>query len=688
MPAFLVSKFSKQAISNLVKECFGSEFPDVYSKKQTDYLFRYLQDLKAQSIVLEAEYVDKDFLDDHSRFYVRRFNNRGHGCARLHFFSLGIDVLDFDRLLGHGTSEKDRQNLQFHYLGFMVVKPLPKTFIGKTCFKLYESLNGGPQKACLSRTYTVHLFGIGLTVKSVAFQEQDKVISACATTAIWSAFNALQWIPIRAIPSCCDITTNAINFIADSSNSFPNRELSVKQILRAIDVQGLRHHSYSVDCSQSEVFPYIESHIRSGLPLVLVADVYQIVAEKKLTRLAGHALTIVGYARDAGRDVLYVHDDRLGPFARATFAKAEDYHSNAETTKTWVLLLQEKDDRGVWREPHQVLIPSILIAITDKKARLPLDPILHTCYLIQKSYLDGVKALTEGAKESNISKLDFKIAMVEASDFKRRILEGEDPGSAHDSLTGTSDLSLTEAQQRRISILTQSFARLQWEAEFSFAGSKAFTVLFDATDIPQGDAVSAIYATNQKSMDAITAAIGAVGAFADTEVKPPDTFLTSFIRRLKPAKRGLQDHLDKTYGAPRAPRYLKEQEVQDSDTVENKKVRHFYEPSDKTLEGEFPSLKVDDKDSYMIWVIDLEGTLLIGEEIDSVGHPSMTGYKPARIAGELKRTTVGWSINSKSGRYGANYSNRDKLLQNALRRFKSMFPESRNTIAIELASDE
>jgi hypothetical protein len=678
MPALLVSKFSKQAISNLVKECFGSEFPDVYSKKQVDYLFRYLQDLRAESIVLEAEYVDKDYLDDHSRFYVRRFGNRGHGCARLHFFSSGLDVLDFDRFLGHGVSKNDHKKLQTSYLGFMVVKPLPKTFIGKTCVKLYESITSNPQKKCLSRTYGVHLFGIQLKVESIAFQEQDKVISACATTAIWSAFNALQWIQIRDIPSCCDITTNAINFIADSSNSFPNRELSVKQILRAIDVQGLRHHSYSVDRPHIDAFPYIESHIRSGLPLVLIADVYRISAEKELTKLAGHALTIVGYAREAEHDVLYVHDDRLGPFARATFAKPEDYKSDVDAKKTWRLLLQEKDDKGVWKEPHEILIPTILIAITDKKARLPLDPVLETCKLIQTSYVDGVKALTEEA-----TKLDFELTLVEISDFKARIIETEPAISSAGSSTKPSDLPLTEAQQGRIRILTQSFARLQWEAKFSVAGKKMFTVLFDATDIPQGDAVSAIYAKDQESIVALTAAFAATGAFANLDHGPRDTFLTSFIRHLRPPKRGLQDHLDETYGAPRAPKYLKENEIRGSDTVENKGVRRFYEPSEQPLETEFSLLKVNDKSSYMIWVIDLEGTLLIGEEIESVGHPSMTGYKPARIAGELKRTTAGWAINSKSGRYGANYSNRDELLKNALLRFQSIFPKSRDSLDME-----
>ncbi|WP_234427663.1 hypothetical protein, partial [Vibrio anguillarum] len=77
----------------------------------------------------------------------------------------------------------------------------------------------------------------------MAFQEQDKVVSACATTAIWSSLHAMHWKNVREIRSCSEITTNALNHINGSSNSFPNRELSNKQILRALDCEKLKHHT-------------------------------------------------------------------------------------------------------------------------------------------------------------------------------------------------------------------------------------------------------------------------------------------------------------------------------------------------------------------------------------------------------------------------------------------------------------
>lgn len=130
----------------------------------------------------------------------------------------------------------------------MVIKPLNQTFIGRTCLKLYPDFNiYNSDKKCITRLYEVNLFGIKLQVESVAFQEQaHKVVSACATTSIWTALHAMSWRAINEIPACSEITTNAINHIANSNNYFPKSELSNKQILRALDVEKLKHHSYSL----------------------------------------------------------------------------------------------------------------------------------------------------------------------------------------------------------------------------------------------------------------------------------------------------------------------------------------------------------------------------------------------------------------------------------------------------------
>ena len=126
MTPYLVCEFSKPTLSNLVKECFGSDFPDIFHKSQIDYIFRYLKDLKAVSVLLEFNYIDRDYLEDYSLYYVKCFKNYGHTCARLHFFSKKVDHTQFNKLLRE-SNPPDLEELQSKYLGYMVIKPLPKT---------------------------------------------------------------------------------------------------------------------------------------------------------------------------------------------------------------------------------------------------------------------------------------------------------------------------------------------------------------------------------------------------------------------------------------------------------------------------------------------------------------------------------------------------------------------------------
>ncbi|MGP8437921.1 hypothetical protein ACT2FY_07975 [Paraburkholderia fungorum] len=706
MTPFLVCEFGKSTLSNLVKECFGSDFPDIFRKKQIDYIFRYLSDLKASSVVLEFEYVDKDYLEDYSRFYVKRFSSIGPKCARLHFFSCELDHRRIDELLTNGTSESVK-GIQDCYLGFMVVKPLPKTFIGKTCLKHYEEINQTPFKRALTRRYEVSLFGVQLYVDSIAFQEQDKVVSACATTSIWSALNAIKWRPVRTIPSCSEITTSAINFIEGSSNSFPNKELSNKQILRAFDVEGLRHHTESLEkVSRDELVETVKCYIDSGLPLILGSDVYDLDGAGSLAIKAGHAVSIVGYkfsvsadARSTSNtilsvsdDALYIHDDRLGPFARARFAQFCD-SAPLELAGRWCLVVQEKDDTGGWSHPHEVFIPNVLIAATHKKVRLGPSFAINTCKTIVKAYENEVTWLGQQNGASDIStllnQLTYEVRLEEISDLKRSLVESK-PESVFVDTDGAevlcSDEDLAEQQRNKVRFLTGSYARFQWVADFKYQNRPAFTMLIDATDIPQGHAVSAVLVKNRTGADATLEVLkygSSPKALLAIEEEDTQTFFTSFLRRLRPAEDGIADHLNKTYGEPRAPRKLKESEFRDGQILVNDTLQRFYEPVGDTLDVRFSELKANDTGSYLIWAIAQDGALLVGKEINRMGHPCLTGFKPARIAGELKRTPEGWVINSKSGRYSGDYTNAPELLGNALRRFQSIFHASRDRLSIE-----
>ncbi|MFC4963426.1 hypothetical protein [Alcaligenes sp. GCM10023179] len=690
MIPFLVCAFQKSTFSNLIKECINSDFLDIFNKPQIDYIFRYLEEIGAKSVVLEYNYIDKDYLDDYSKFYVRRFNSSGHTCSRLHFFSKELDHQQLETLLNGNVEPKEHTDLQSTYLGFMVIKPLPKTFIGRTCLKQYSETMGPSQSkfSLLSRLYHVSFFGVPLTVNSIAFQEQDKIVAACATTSIWCALNAMFWKQVREIPSCSQITTDAINFIEGSNNSFPNKDLSNKQILRALDVEGLRHHFESLKrISAKDLVETIKCYIDSRIPVILGTSVFSADETGEIAKFKGaHAVTVLGYkVSESDQIFLYLHDDRLGPFVRAALVSLdEDQRKEVATNNLTCGIKLQMKEKGEWLPPHEWLVPEHLIAATNRKVRIPLSSVQRTCRSIIRLHKKEVKLLKANVKSesnspSDLSQIDFRIRLLEISDLKKVVWErGSLVNCQPPESTATYGI-------QRLEFLTSSLARFQWIVEFSFQEKPAFDMLIDATDIPQGDAVSAILVRDSLSADAILALmLKYADSTTSLEISDADPdFLSSFLRKLRKPKKELNMHLDETFGKLRAPRYFKAPEVAEGDLPVNPSASSFYDASEKSLEDLFPALLENENAHSLIWVITHDGSLVIADEVPGIGHPRLTGFRPARIAGELKRASGKWIINGKSGRYSGDYENKQALLDNALRHFKSIFPSSRNDLTVD-----
>ncbi|MEY0303316.1 hypothetical protein AB7W11_15495 [Providencia manganoxydans] len=678
MTPYLICKFEKQTLSNLIKECFDSKFPDIYNKIQIDYIYRYLKDIKCKSVLLEPVYIDKDYLEDYKQYYVKGFNNKGYKTSRLHFFSSELSHKEIDNYLEQGVKTTDSDLLQRYYLGFMVIKPLPKTFIGKTCLLPYRSLMESKDKECITREYHVDLFGIPLHVQSIAFQEQDMVVAAHSTTAIWSAFHALNYCEIRSIPSCSEITINAINHIDNSHNRFPNTSLTTKQMLRTIDVEKIKHHLFKVDQLNSDVFhEIVKTHIDSKIPLLLRGTIYGITEKKEYTRKNDYTITILGYKERTKSKAIYIHDDRLGPFVRASYRNIV-----VDTERNWGLIVQEKDDNIKWMAAHEVFVPDILIAITPKKVRLPSDLAINTCHLIKSIFLKMLE-IFKSPKES-LPNLQFSVKLKEISEIRKNLL-------CYDFSEGDIDDARTKCQKRRLDFLTQSYARYHWVASFKLNDEDAFDILFDATDIPQGDAVAAIIYKDYYNANAIldiiknlcTDEIILADILNDLPYSRENSFLLSFFSFLITKDYDYACYLDDSYGRLRAPSYLKQEEYNGGKITGNKTSEVFYGRTKNMLREITKDLKNNVNNSFMIWAITHEGGLVIGKEIDNNGHPSLTGFKPARIAGELFIKDGDFYINSKSGRYSRDYTNPNKLLENAVDKFNEIFPDKDLLIKIQ-----
>ena len=295
---------------------------------QITYLGAYLANLGCKTLVVENHYVDRDYISDVALFYSRSLRAYTNFCQRLHFFEEAFDQerwRQFTFELNGGQSQTGQQFLQAAYLGFCVVRPLPGSPIGRTVVKTVgrNSQSGDLREFGAIREYLAHVGGFELAVEGLAFQQQDQGVSACATTALWSAMHAVARKEALAIPTPADITQAASRYVLASGRSLPSEGLNIQQICEATRAAGLEPlvmRSLSLDQDRAQLLGYVSS----GFAPVLAIQTMQGI---------GHAVCAVGvklgkappqsdpdlHFRDcaAGVSVVYIHDDRLGPYASA-----------------------------------------------------------------------------------------------------------------------------------------------------------------------------------------------------------------------------------------------------------------------------------------------------------------------------------------------------------------------------------
>lgn len=342
-------------------ETISSETIDEAAKKNEhfNYLDKYLTNLGAKTVIIESDYVDRDFLEDYSRYYSKCFKKYNKYCIRLHFFENKFNDREFFECISNYHLNRDASLLQDRYLGFIILRPLPKTLLGRICLKVYPQ----DEKSFFPviRDYKVHILGIELLIKSLAFQEQDNAVSACATSAIWSALHGTEQERLRYVSSPYEITLNGKKLISDYAQSnFPNKGLLPSQMAHAIREEGLNPVLISF-VNTSYLKALIRAYLNVKVPVVLGMKLRYEEEEGELPNgiprsfpIGDHAVTVAGYHLTNDKvpefsmkmipskidknivkplylysskiDKIYVHDDQLGPFANMDFRNESWQH--------------------------------------------------------------------------------------------------------------------------------------------------------------------------------------------------------------------------------------------------------------------------------------------------------------------------------------------------------------------------
>ena len=460
--------YSESALSEVLSNEYTP--PGVISKKNHfQYLKGYLTNpqINAKTIVIEEKYINKDFLHDLASYYVLCFKPYEKFCKRVHFFNHTFSEEEFKNVLL--SPEGEKTDFWSHYLGFIVVKPIPITVIGYSVLKTYSHSDHLDDRNFWGlREYTVHFFGNKLTIESLAFQEQDSVLAACATTAIWTMLNKASLNQDTILKSPSQITKDADVVSPDGSRLFPNKGLDLLQICKAILNSGLVSEVKQPDFELKDStgkslkkilsIQYLKKVLNAyspiGIPIILVIGV------PNGPQYGLHAITISGFKKSQPKtipprteiswfadniDKLYAHDDQWGPFTRIEF---ED---------EWKLITPWTALDGSHRPTMGMNIivpvyPKIRISYEDVEVVvLGLDTILSLFF-----------------DKKNKEDLVWDVQITYSERIKSQI-----KSSALD-------------RSEKINFLTTSLPKYMWVASCHVGHTKILDFLFDATDVSNG----------------------------------------------------------------------------------------------------------------------------------------------------------------------------------------------------------
>lgn len=475
-------------LRSLADESGLARIDAVQAKRHLKYFEVYFKELSAKTVIVENDYIDRDYLQDYAAYYDRCFHDYSRRTRRLHFFSVEFSEKEFQEELLSSSQSHHKLNLQESYLGFIVVKPLPLTIIGRTCLKTYSS-DGGRRSFPSLRAYPVNLFGIQLEVTSLAYQEQDTVVAACATSALWTCFQGTGKLFQHRIPAPVEITSWAgeqlpDNLIAAGARAFPNSGLTARQMAQAIKDVTLEPYVVRAG-SAYNVSAIIYAYLRGKIPPILSLHISSYDSDSECY-IGAHAVAVTGFSLGRGDsriesplgfnlrsnkiDKIYVHDDQIGPFSRMEWSLLP---SPSQVGDEFIY----KGLKSSWSD-HTFASPDFLLLPLYEKIRIPFS-LIHDSMAALSSILEILRCREGSSMESMEPEWDIFLTTV--GDYKTSVREEY----------FNSGFNYTPC-------LYVDLPRFLWRVILRVSGDVHLDMLFDATGIAQHNLLVHFFSTGKE----------------------------------------------------------------------------------------------------------------------------------------------------------------------------------------------
>jgi hypothetical protein len=458
-----------------------------------EYLLSYLStdngdNLNCKTILVEDQYFSESYFHDYINYYVSCYAPILKTCQRVHFFSTPFGDTEFEVAIN-----KHDDSIWEAYLGYVVIKPIPKGTIGATVLKHYDNHklpgDGKERDFFAVKDYYINLFGKNLRIDTMIYQEQDSIIGACATAALWFALHQLNRVFNIPVLSPAQITM-AAGYRTDSMEPMiPSKGLTMAQVLKAIysvnltaDVYTFTEYDYTyndkgdinnledIEAEYALEVQFIKlhtnaySHLRVPLLLGIALDLPDEEESNHLVTIAGQrfdeaktnaAITFVSDKIDR----LFVHDDQVGPFSKLKFLPFDIGEPNLNITTSWKRdrMATEDDSNKIKGKANVLIIP----LSSDIKVHFKN---IYEEFLVVAALMDEWAGKKKEATEHLVF---YDIYICESNKYKQQVVEMG---------AGTSE--------RGLQLLLTSFPKYIWviQAFSKPSGNLVFDILHDPYD--------------------------------------------------------------------------------------------------------------------------------------------------------------------------------------------------------------
>lgn len=235
---------------------------------------RNILETQCQCIIIEHQYIDKDYRDTFANFHSKRFTTPPSRCVRLHFFK--------NRITKTQLKEGECFHQKNDYLGYSVIRATRPNSIGRT-FLSDQLRQDKTSYLCLCHE-KVQIRGETLKIEGFPFISQDADATVCAESSLWMILRYLSnRYSIYAETLPFQITQLASNH-AVGTRVFPATGLYSWQLAEALRLRNVSPMIYSRAQYKDEFEHLLYTYIESGFPI--------------LTTIEGHVFVSLGHGSD------------------------------------------------------------------------------------------------------------------------------------------------------------------------------------------------------------------------------------------------------------------------------------------------------------------------------------------------------------------------------------------------------